>query len=209
MAYYSDVTAAIAEMRRWHCAVLAVACAETVSPVVMRFGQSKTRVAFQEGLTVCWKSVANENVDSLVRSLSESLGELPESTCDDSNLSDYEVMIAVSILADALSAVLEDDNGRATRDACTGAVNWFSGCDVVLSQDTQPKIIDPRNPLPPERLESLQIDFQFRTIKQLASVKHARDNSIEQIRSSAQELAADVNGVLPTIADRRGWDIDV
>jgi hypothetical protein len=209
MAYYSDITRAISEMGKWQRAALATTCAATVSPIVMRFGKLETQIAFKDGLNACWKSVEDENIESLIPTILPSLTNLPESACDDSNSSDYEVMIGVSILAYAMTAVLEQDNSQSTRNACAGAVNFFSGCDGVLNSDAATKIVDPRNPPLPDPFESLQIDFQFHTITQLGSAKQMERSLLEQIRLSAQEPAARMNEVLPRIADRRGWHIDV
>lgn len=207
MSYMLDITAAIAKLDKWQRAILATSCAESMSPVITRFAQPATRSEFQQGLNVAWISVHERVVDSRIEVARYSLNDLTESTSDDSNLPSYDVMIAISILAYALDVIIDDaTTAQSASDACTGARDFYASCDVVLSQaGVLPIVIDPRNPPPSGRLESLQVQLQFCLIEGMRNIAQTQGDAVDQIMTSAKHLGAELDSILPAFAERRGW----
>jgi hypothetical protein len=205
--YLTDINAAIVGLDKFQRASVSAVCAESVSPVIARFGQPATLQAFNQGLDAAWKSVRDEAVDSRVLSVRAALDSLPESTCDDSNIPAHDVMIALGILVCTLDTIIEDDSTRAARSACTGAVNYYSGYDSVLARGMKPRIIDPRNPPPPGPLELLQIQLQVRLVEDARMLSQSREEVVKQMRASATRLASELEKALPVYIERLGWNV--
>jgi hypothetical protein len=114
-------------------------------------------------------------------------------------------MIVLSILAYALDAIIDDDSTRPAIDACTATADHYSGYDSVLARGNQTRKVDPRNPPPPGRLESLQIQSQLRSIEGMRKVAQLPNQIVEQMRASAAQLASELDRALPTYTERRNW----
>jgi len=209
MTYLTEIAAEIAGLEKWQRVALAAMCAESLSPVIARFAQPDTQRAFEQGLDCAWKSVRNESLDSRALAARATLNDLHESTCDDSNIPAYEVMIVLSILAYTLDSILENDSARCVTDACTAATDQYSGYDYVLTTGNQARKIDPCNPPPPGRLESLLIQTQFRSIQVTRSIGKPQSDLVEEMQTLAKQLATEIERVLPTIAEKRGWNTNL
>jgi hypothetical protein len=207
MSYLTDITSGIAGLDKLQRASVAAACAESMSPIIVRFAQSATRRAFEQGLDAVWKSVRDGVVDSRVVPARATLNDLQESTCDDSNIPAYEVMIALSVLAYALDTIIEDDSRHWAIDACTAAADHYSGYDNVLARGNQARRINPRNPPPPGPLESLQIQIQVRLVEEAPRLSESREEAVEQMRAFATQLASELEKALPVYIERRGWNV--
>ena len=207
MSYLTDVTVAIGELDKWQRVALAAMCAASVLPVIDRFAQPATLKAFEQGLDAAWKSARSRATDRQTVPALTALGRLPESNCDDSNVPAHDVMEALSILAYALDAIIESDSERWVKYSCTSSAGCYSGYDYVLVFGNQTRKIDPRNPPPPGRLESLQIRSQIHLIEVMRNATELSDEVIEQVQASAALLASELDRALPVYAERRGWKV--
>ncbi len=207
MSYSGDIATALAGLNKWQGAAVAAMCAASMVPMIERFAQPATRQAFKRGLDTAWKSAREGALDSGASAARATLDELPESMCDDSNTPMYEVMVALGVLSYALDAVNRDDSVRNAKEACFLAANHYSGYDHVLVYGNQIRTIDPRNPPPPGRLESLQIQSQLHAIEIIRNARQLSGKIIEELQASAAQLASELDRVLPIYAQRRGWKI--
>lgn len=147
---------------------VAIACmyVASLSPVVSRFARPATRCAFEQGLEVAWNAVRGTVADPRTTAARRCLDDTCESECDDSNSPAYEVMRAVGALACTLDAVL-DESVDAAREACDLVMGSCIGIDYVLEHGTAPRRVDPRNPPPRGRFESLLVQMQSSSITAL------------------------------------------
>jgi len=180
-------------------------CVESVSPVVAGFAEPATRHAFQQALNAAWKSVSDRASDPFVVRARSLLNDFPESDCDDSHNPAYKVNRALSILAYALDGIIEDDSAQRAISACAAAVEIYGGCDVVLTQGNQALKINPANPPPAGRLESLQIQSQLHSINEVRNVVKSPNEIVKLMRASATQLAFELDRVLPVYAQLLGW----
>ena len=208
MSYPTEITHGIEDLDKWQQVALAGMCAASVWPVVARFAHPATRRAFDQGLNAVWKSARDAAPDVSVVAARALLDDLAESTCDDSNVPAYEVMVALGVLAYALNAVVDADSTCWAQDACTAATSHYSGFDNVLAQGNQPRRIDPRNPPARARLESLQVQSQLRSITAMRNVSQVPSGIVEQMQASAAQLASELDRVVPAYAKQRSWGME-
>lgn len=207
MTYITNITVEIGRLEKWQRVALAAMCTTSLSPLVVRFAQPATRRAFEQGLDAAWTSAHDGTPDPRAVYGRGTLDSLPETACDDSNMPAYEVMRALGALACALDAVIEDESERPTIDACTNATEVYSGYDYVLDYGNQPRMIDPRNPPPPGRLESLHIQSQLDSIEKMRTAGQLGDPGLEQMRAFGNQLATELDRAIPAYGERRGWKL--
>lgn len=205
MSYLTQITAGIGALDRWQRVAIATMCAQSVLPVITRFAQPSSRQAFKQGLDSAWRSAEQKALDSRALETRATLSDLPESKCDDSNMPAYEVMIALSVLAYTLYAMIEDNSAHWVVDACTAAADHYSGYDTVLASGNRPRRIDPRNPPPPGRFQTLQIQAQIRSIEIMQNIGGTNSEAIEQVHALAVQLSSESEGILGAVAEKRGW----
>lgn len=204
MSYITEINAGIGELDKWQRVTLACMCAASVSPIATRFAQPITRQVFEQGLGTVWKSACDKAADSRVMSIRATIDDLPEATCDDSNVPSYAAMVALGVLTYSLDAIIKNESASQARDACSLATDCYGGYDYVLTFGNTPKKIDPRNPPPPGRLASLQIQSQFRLIKVARSID--LPDLIKESQTLAHQLSSEMESVLPMFEKKRGWD---
>lgn len=62
-----------------------------------------------------------------------------------------------------------------------------------------------RVPPPPGPLEAQQTQWQLSLVEQVRRTALSRRESMDQLRRAAEELAAELQRVLPQVAERRRW----
>ncbi len=206
MNYLESITSALSNLGTFEKASVAAMCAESMSKVIEHLAQPVTQNTFSEGLDVVWSSVQNGVIDSRAAALQSAIRCLPESDCDDSTTSAYDVMISLGVLSYALDAIVEENATKATISACTLAANYFGGCDSILDRGKQSRRIDPRNPPSPAFLESFQIKLQQNAINEAQKLPYSVENSIKRMHIFAIELASELEKVFPAYIDRCGWE---
>lgn len=207
MSYLSDITASASELGRLECASVAASCAESMRPVVARFAHPISLRAFEEGLDVSWKTVRDGVIDSRAVSVRARLNNLPESTCDDSNVPAYDVMCALSILSYTLDLITNDSWKQPMISACTAAVEYYSGYDLIVTRGGKAQMINPSNPPPPGPFESLQIQMQLRVLYEARSLLQSRHPAVEEMQKCAIQVASKLEEALPSYTEGCGWNL--
>jgi hypothetical protein len=203
----TNINEEIKKLNKWQRATLAAMCTTSMSPIVVRFAEPITRLTFEQGLNEVWDSVQTKGIDSQVVFLRNKLEDLPESECDDSHLPSYYVMCTIAILAYTLDSLIEDESYQSTIDACTNANGELSGYDHILIYGDEILSIDPKNPPPPERLESLLIQLQVRSIEDMQNAAQLNSQIVNQIRNYGNQMAVELDRVLPSFIERIGWSL--
>ena len=201
----NDISAAIRRLDKWKGTALAAVCAKSVSPVVVQFGQLRTQEAFEDGLLAVWESISDGAPTPNVALARPVLDNLSESSTDDSSVPAFDVMIAISVLAYALDAIIEDDWVGPTTNACNAAKSQYSGYDYVLTYGDETRIVDPQNLPPPGRLESFLIESQFLCLEELRRASGLPQDVLAKLRRIADNLAFELNQSVRTYAKRRAW----
>ena len=203
MSDMASADAMIEGLGRWKHVALAALCAETMLPVITRFAQSVTTAAFKDGLDVAWNSAVAGRSNPRTSNAQQVVSRLPESNCDDSHVPAFDVMAALGALAYALDAITAGDSGLCARYSCSAAASCYSGYDHALEFGNQARKIDPRNPPPPGRLQSLQLRMQRHSIEKMRIAERLSHNSVEELRESANRVASELDRALPTYTEIR------
>jgi hypothetical protein len=206
VSYFSEIHVRLSELEKWQRVTIAWMSAASVLPIVNRFSKLTTQQMFEQGLSAVRKFAHEGSTDSDAVKLRAALDGLPESACDDSEVPAFEVTVVLGVLGYALDAIIKDDSAKSVRDACALAANCYSGYDHVVAHGNKPLIIDPQNPPAPGRLESIQIQSQFRLIEVARSSKKNKDGLIEEAKILATKLASEISSVLPIYCQKRGWN---
>lgn len=200
----TSIAVQISGLDKWQRVALASMCTMSLAPLVTRLAKPATRHAFAQGLDAAWNSVRDGVPHPCVLSVRSTLGDLTESTCDDSNVLAYDVMRAIGALACTLDAI-ESQLGQPAIDACAGVTEVFAAYDHVLVHGEKTLRIDPRNPPPPGRLEALLVHAQLAAIDAMRTAGCLADHAMGIVRSFGCRLAIELERALPAYVEQRGW----
>jgi hypothetical protein len=190
---------------QWQSAAVAIMCATSLTPIVNRFAKPRTRRVFDEGLRAVWRSVSEQQADVQACDVRAELDTLPESECDDSNTPEYDVMVAIGVLAYALDALVKEDWLGSVKYACSLAAQYYSGIDYVIAHGTKPQRTNPNNPMPLGPLESRLRHSQRESIRIIGVSARLTNQIIDRVRVLSSQVASDLEGALSMYVEQRKW----
>jgi hypothetical protein len=182
MTTFDEVEAAIQALPRERAPAFAAACATRLAPIVSGFGSSAAVAAYDAATDTLWRG-DGASVDALV----ERLEAAPEADEDDSHVSSYEVMRALSVPAMGLELLRDGDATEVAEQVAGAAADIAAALDAYLGASGG--------------IEQAELADQLSQLRRLREP----DVSLDAMNSEAQAAADRVAGVLGDVADRQGW----
>jgi hypothetical protein len=189
-------------------AAVAAGCAESMSSIINGFGAIDTHKTFSNGLASLWRFLSDELARGNVADIRNSVYELEEVSCDDSNIRAYPVMVALGVFEAALRAAMKRDDCKVTQSACTLAFNASRDLDVGACQGGRVNKIGFDDELKLGPLGSAQEKLQLRLIDMAGRSSSIDEATIHDMRSMSVDFSLYLKEYLFTYANRRGWSVN-
>jgi hypothetical protein len=203
---HEEIAAELRRLPGWGQTVFAAGCAERVAPVFRAFCQPDSRGVLEAGLRAVWAAAQGDGGQRDVEQAAAAVAALPEADEDDSNLPTYQAMKALSVLAYALETATDGGPEEAAEWASGAALDIRAEMDFILRHGAdEAVVIDPANPPPAGELESAEVSAQRESLRPIAAEDRPNQSLVASIRRLSEDMAAQLERVLPEFARRRGW----